>query len=75
MKRSMLIKGERVSSLDYEAHFKDKVCLVTGATSGIGKSAARKLIRAGMAFRAEQTQKIEKHRRVCDNDWTSDDKD
>lgn len=38
---------EYVSALDYEKQFRDKVCLVTGATSGIGKSVCRKLIRAG----------------------------
>ncbi len=46
MQKSMA-RVQRVSSLDYEKNFKDKVCLITGATGGIGKAVCRRLIQAG----------------------------
>jgi hypothetical protein len=45
---------ERVTALEYDKGFADKVCLVTGATSGIGKCVARKLLRAGKLEVEEQ---------------------
>jgi len=47
--------------MKYETDFKNKVCLVTGATSGIGKSVTAKLLEAGKT--------LIKSRCSCYNDW------
>lgn len=46
----MIPRITRVSALEYEKQFKDKVCLVTGATSGIGKAVCKRLLAAGILF-------------------------
>lgn len=38
---------ENKSKMKYELDFAGKVCLVTGATSGIGKSVTAKLLEGG----------------------------
>ena len=45
--KSSIIKGDRPTALEYEQYFKGKVCLLTGATGGIGRCVCRKLLRAG----------------------------
>ena len=55
---------ERVSSLDFEKQFKGKVCLVTGATSGIGKCVCRRLLRAGNILMENLPRSIRNHDRT-----------
>jgi FlaA1/EpsC-like NDP-sugar epimerase len=59
----MIPRITRVSALEYEKHFKDKVCLVTGATSGIGKAVCKRLIAAGISY-------IINDRCICNYGWT-----
>lgn len=56
-------RTERITTMKYEKDFVGKYCLVTGATSGIGKSVAFRLLEAGSIFFNV--------RRYCDNGWSS----